>query len=166
MAHDAAPRRCWGRCSLTASAPSPCGLLAALRVAARRPRSATRSPRATTRRGGRSIRALASENVPLSTVAKDSGVIASDDIMSPIGVYADCGRLGDVALEGEALVTFTVFVQANGTRDATAGQCQDAHAGLAARASGKLKPSRVYQCVSTGRWEANLMDTLRRLVKE
>src|SRR6185503_20160123 len=34
------------------------------------------------------IRALQTENVPLRTVAKDSGVIASDDFVSPIGVYA------------------------------------------------------------------------------
>ncbi|MBI1959100.1 MAG: hypothetical protein HYS36_07735, partial [Candidatus Rokubacteria bacterium] len=57
------------------------------------------------------IRALAADNVPLRTVAKDSGVISSDDIVSPIGVFADCGRLGAVGLEGEALVTFTVFVR-------------------------------------------------------
>src|SRR5512144_1181550 len=47
------------------------------------------------------IRAFQMENVPLRTVAKDSGVIASDDFVSPIGVYADCGRLGDVLIEGE-----------------------------------------------------------------
>src|SRR5262249_51282506 len=65
------------------------------------------------------IRALALDNVPLRTVAKDSGVIASDDFVSPIGVYADCGRVGDVVLEGEALVAFTVFVQSgrNGGTD-------------------------------------------------
>src|SRR6266516_2631237 len=57
------------------------------------------------------IRALQVENVPLRAVAKDSGVIASDDFVSPIGVYADCGRLGDVVLEGDALVAFTVFIQ-------------------------------------------------------
>ena len=60
------------------------------------------------------IRALAFDNVPLRAVAKDSGVIASDDIVSPIGVYADCGSKGDKPLEGEALVTFTVFVRPNG----------------------------------------------------
>ena len=60
------------------------------------------------------VRALQSENVPLRTVAKDSGVIASDDFVSPIGVYADCGRLGDERIEGEALVAFTVFVQPGG----------------------------------------------------
>src|SRR5512137_3069853 len=60
------------------------------------------------------VRALAVENVPLRVVAKDSGVISSDDFISPIGVYADCGRLGDVPLEGEALVAFTIFVQPNG----------------------------------------------------
>src|SRR5260370_4498860 len=53
------------------------------------------------------------ENVPLRAVARDSGVIASDDFVSPIGVYADCGRLGDTALEGEALVAFTVFAPTN-----------------------------------------------------
>ena len=60
------------------------------------------------------VRALQSENVPLRTVAKDSGGIASDDFVSPIGVYAACGRLGDERIEGEALVAFTVFVQPGG----------------------------------------------------
>ena len=32
--------------------------------------------------------------------------------------------------------------------------------------SGKLKTDRVFDCVSTGRWEANLLDSVRRLVKE
>ena len=50
------------------------------------------------------VRTFQAENVPLRTVAKDSGVIGSDDFVSPIGVDADCGRLGDVTIEGEALV--------------------------------------------------------------
>lgn len=113
------------------------------------------------------IRALAYENVPLRAVAKDSGVLASDDILSPIGVYADCGRLGDVGLEGEATVTFTVFVQANG-QSTTDVQVNAKMRTLSWRRgdSGKLRPEPVYPCVSTGRWEANLMDTLRRLVQE
>lgn len=113
------------------------------------------------------IRALAAENVPLRTVAKDSGVISSDDIVSPIGVYADCGRLGAVALEGEALVTFTVFVQANGAA-ATDLQVNSKMRTQAYRRgdSGSLKSDRVFQCASTGRWEANLADAVRRLVKE
>ena len=41
---------------------------------------------------GALILALAFDNVPLRAIAKDSGVIASDDIVSPIGVYADCGE--------------------------------------------------------------------------
>src|SRR5262245_45502942 len=45
------------------------------------------------------IRALAYDNVPVRAVAKDSGVISSDDIVSPIGVYADCGSKGDKPLE-------------------------------------------------------------------
>jgi hypothetical protein len=113
------------------------------------------------------IRALAIENVPLRTVAKDSGVIASDDFVSPIGVYADCGRLGDVMLEGEALVAFTVFAQPgkNGGTDFQINAKMRTQA-FRRGSSGKLKPSPVYQCVSTGRWEANLGDMVRRLVKE
>src|SRR5262245_7115251 len=45
------------------------------------------------------IRALMMDNLPLRVVAKDSGVIASDDFVSPIGVYADCGRFGDARSE-------------------------------------------------------------------
>ena len=113
------------------------------------------------------IRALAADNVPLRTVAKDSGVISSDDIVSPIGVFADCGRLGAVGLEGEALVTFTVFVQSNG------GTTTDVQVNAKMRTqahrrgdSGKLRSEPVYQCASTGRWEANLVDVVRRLVKD
>lgn len=113
------------------------------------------------------IRALAMENVPLRTVAKDSGVIASEDFISPIGVYADCGRLGDALLEGEALVAFTVFAQTgrNGGTDFQINTKMRTHA-FRRGSSGRLKTEPVYQCVSTGRWEANLADLVRRLVKE
>jgi hypothetical protein len=105
--------------------------------------------------------------VPLRTVAKDSGVIASDDFVSPIGVYADCGRLGAVPIEGEALVAFTVFVQP-ASDGATEIQINAKMRTQAFRrgSSGKLKSDPVYQCVSTGRFEANLGDSIRRLVKE
>ena len=113
------------------------------------------------------IRALAMENVPLRAVAKDSGVIASDDFVSPIGVYADCGRLGDVRLEGEALVAFTVFVQP----DRNGGTELQVNAKMRTQAyrrgsSGAFRSDPVHPCVSTGRWEANLADTVRRLAKE
>src|SRR5260370_19437902 len=62
---------------------------------------------------GALIRALAFDNVPLRAIAKDSGVIASDDIISPIGVYADCGSMRDKPLEGETIVSFTVFARPN-----------------------------------------------------
>jgi hypothetical protein len=113
------------------------------------------------------VRVFQMENVPLRTVAKDSGVIGSDDFVSPIGVYADCGRLGDVAIEGEALVAFTVFVQP------TADNATDIQVNAKMRtqayrrgSSGRLRSDQVYQCVSTGRFEANLGDTVRRLVRE
>jgi hypothetical protein len=113
------------------------------------------------------VRALAGENVPLRVVAKDSGVISTDDFVSPIGVYADCGRIGDVQLEGEAMGSFTLFVQ-TGQNGATLVQVNSKMRTHAYRrgGSGKLKNDRVIQCVSTGRWEANLLDAVRRFVKE
>lgn len=114
------------------------------------------------------IRALAFDNVPLRAVAKDSGVIASDDIVSPIGVYADCGSKGDTPLEGEALVAFTVFVRPNGkTTDLQINsKMRTFRLGTPGR-PGKLRPdSNYYECVSTTRWEPNLADSVRRFVKE
>lgn len=113
------------------------------------------------------VRALAGENVPLRVVARDSGVISTDDFISPIGVYADCGRIGEVQLEGEALGSFTLFVQP-GQNGATVIQVNSTMRTHAYRrgGSGKLRTDRVFQCVSTGRWEANLLDSVRRMVKE
>ncbi len=113
------------------------------------------------------IRALAGENVPLRAVARDSGVVSSDEMVSPIGVYADCGRIGNDGLEGDAVVSFTVFVQPNGA-SATDVQVNAKMRTQAWRRgdSGKLKSETVYLCVSTGRWESNLLDTVRRLVRE
>jgi hypothetical protein len=110
------------------------------------------------------IRALAFDNVPLRAVAKDSGVIASDDIVSPIGVYADCGSKGDKPLEGEALVTFTVFVRPNG--GSTDLQINSKMRTFRLVKFGGLKADPDYECVSTTRWEPNLVDTVRRLVKD
>jgi hypothetical protein len=110
------------------------------------------------------IRALAFDNVSLRAVAKDSGVISSDDIVSPIGVYADCGSKGDKPIEGEALVTFTVFVRPNG--GTTDLQINSKMRTFQLGKPGKLKPDPNYGCVSTTRWEPNLVDSVRRLVKE
>jgi hypothetical protein len=113
------------------------------------------------------IRALAAENVPLRAVARDSGIIASDDWVTPIGVYADCGRLGGDLIEGEALVAYTLFVRA------AAGGATDVQVNANMRSqayrrgdSGKLRTDRVFPCVSTGRWEANLLDTVRRFLRD
>jgi hypothetical protein len=110
------------------------------------------------------IRALIFDNVPLRAVAKDSGVIASDDIVSPIGVYADCGSKGDKSLEGEALVTFTVFVRPNGVT--TDLQINSKMRTFRLGKPGSLRSDPNFGCVSTTRWEPNLVDTVRRLVKE
>ena len=112
------------------------------------------------------VRAIAKQNLPLRAIARDSGVIASDDVVTPIGLYADCGRLGEDRIEGEALVAFTVFAEPDGTT--TRVQVNSSMRTQAHRrgTSGKLKSAPVYACASTGRFEANLIDAVRDLVKE
>jgi hypothetical protein len=112
------------------------------------------------------VRALAKENVPLRAIARDSGVIASDDFIAPIGVYADCGRVGDDRVEGEALVAFTLFVEPNGTWTRVLVNSKMRTHMQRKGSSGKLNPTPVYQCASTGRFEANLFDAVRELAKE
>ena len=112
------------------------------------------------------VQALAHENVPLRAIARDSGVIASDEFISPIGLYADCGRIGDDRVEGEAMVSFTLFARPDG--DHTRLQINSKMRSHLQRkgASGKLKPTPVYACASTNRFEANLLDAVRELVRE
>ncbi len=112
------------------------------------------------------VRALARENVPIRAIARDSGVIASDDFIAPIGVYADCGRVGDERVEGEALVAFTLFAEPNGTWTRVLVNSKMRTHRQRKGSSGKLKDTPVYQCASTGRFEANLLDAVRELVKE
>jgi len=113
------------------------------------------------------VRALARENLPLRAIARDSGVIASDDTVTPIGLWADCGTVGDDRVEGEAVVSFTLFVEPNGA-GATRLQVNSKMRTQAHRkgSSGKLKPMPVYPCASTGRFEATLVETVRDLVRE
>ena len=103
------------------------------------------------------VKALARQNIPLRAIARDSGVIASDEFVTPIGVYADCGSLGGGRIEGEALVSYTLFAAPNG--DGTRIQINSKM-----RTFGHRKGS--YQCVSTLRFEANLVDAIQELVKE
>ncbi len=112
------------------------------------------------------VRALARENVPLRAIARDSGVIAADDFVAPIGVYADCGRIGDDLIEGEALVAFTLFAEPNGASTRIQLNAKMRTHMHRKGSSGKLRPEPVYQCASTGRFEANLLDAVRELVKE
>jgi len=113
------------------------------------------------------VRALARENLPLRAIARDSGVIASDDTITPIGLWADCGTLGDTRVEGEAIVSFTLFIEPNGA-GATRVQVNSKMRTQAYRkgSSGSLKPLPVYPCASTGRFEANLLETVRDMVRE
>jgi hypothetical protein len=113
------------------------------------------------------VRALSQQNIPIRAIARDSGVIASDEFVSPINLYADCGQLGGDQLEGEAVVSFTLFAEPNGSRE-TRVQVNSKMRTQAYRrgSSGKLRPDPVYQCASTGRFEANLLDAVRDAVRE
>jgi hypothetical protein len=124
-------------------------------------------PAAYDRTWGAIVRALARENLPLRAIARDSGVIASDDVVTPIGLWADCGTIGEDRLEGEAVVSFTLFAEANGPAS-TRVHLNSKMRTQAYRkgSSGKLKPLPVYPCASTGRFEANLVEAVRDLVKE
>lgn len=112
------------------------------------------------------VKTLARQNVPLRAIARDSGVIASDEFVTPIGVYADCGTLGGDTIQGEALVSYTLFATPNGK--GTSVQINSKMRTQAHRkgSSGKLRSTPVYQCASTARFEANLVDSLREMVKE
>ena len=108
------------------------------------------------------IRSLARQNLPLRAVARDSGVIATDDFVTPINLYADCGQVSGEQLQGESLVSFTIFVEPEG--DQTRVQV---NAKMRSRGSaGWLRARPAYQCASTDKFEANLLDAVRELVRE
>ncbi len=112
------------------------------------------------------VHALAKLNTPLRAIARDSGVIASDEFVTPVGLYADCGRIGDDRIEGEAVVSFTIFAEENGPETRlminSKMRTQMARRG----SSGKFKPAPVYQCASTGRFEANLLDSVQESTRK
>jgi hypothetical protein len=72
--------------------------------------------------------------------------------------------MGDKPLEGETIVSFTVFVRPNG--QTTDLQINSKMRTFRLGKPGKLRPNPNYQCVSTTRWEPNLVDAVRRIVKE
>jgi hypothetical protein len=111
------------------------------------------------------VRALAQENVQVRAIARDSGVIASEAVPTTIGLYADCGRFGSETVEGDAQVAYTIFVQPlSETRTAVQVNTR-MRSDTYARGSGTPKPRAPLPCASTGRWEANLLDTVRALLR-
>jgi hypothetical protein len=111
------------------------------------------------------VRVLADANVQIRAIARDSGVIASEAVPTTIGLYADCGRFGDDVVEGDAQVAYTIFVQPV-TSSRTAVQVNTRMRSESyARGSGKPKPREPLTCASTGRWEANLLDSVRARLK-
>jgi hypothetical protein len=111
------------------------------------------------------VRALARENVQIRTIARDSGVIASEAVPTVIGLYADCGRFGEERVQGDAQVAFTVFVEAVSVTQTAVQVNTRMHTDTYTRGSGPPKPRPGLPCASTGRWEANLLDTVRTLLR-
>ncbi|MBI2467068.1 MAG: hypothetical protein HYV62_04515 [Candidatus Rokubacteria bacterium] len=111
------------------------------------------------------VSALAQDNVQVRAIARDSGVIASEAVPTTIGLYADCGRFGDATVEGEAQVAFTIFVQAVSSTQTTVQVNTRMRTDTYARGSGTPKRRDPLMCASTGRWEANLLDTVRALLR-
>lgn len=111
------------------------------------------------------VRALAQENVQIRAIARDSGVIASEAVPTTIGLYADCGRFGGEAVEGDAQVAYTVFVQGADANATTVQVNTRMRTENYAIGDGKPKRRPPLACASTGRWEANLLDTVRRLLR-
>jgi hypothetical protein len=111
------------------------------------------------------VHALAKGNIPLRAIARDSGVIASDEFVTPIGVLADCGRIGDDRIEGEANVSFTIFVEDKGPETRLLINSKMRTQAARRGSSGGLKPTPVYPCASTGRFEANLFEAVQDSTK-
>jgi hypothetical protein len=111
------------------------------------------------------VRVLARENVQIRAIARDSGVIASEAVPTTIGLYADCGRFGDERVEGDAQVAFTIFVQAVSATQTTVQVNTRMRADTYSRGASKVKPRPALDCASTGRWEANLFDTVRAALR-
>jgi hypothetical protein len=98
-------------------------------------------------------------------IARDSGVIASEAVPTTIGLYADCGRFGTEAVEGDAQVAYTIFVQPVSTGQTAVQVNTRMRTESYAKGSGKPKQRDPLACASTGRWEANLLDTVRALLR-
>lgn len=112
------------------------------------------------------VHALAKGNIPLRAIARDSGVIASDEFVTPIGLFADCGRIGDDRIEGEAVVSFTIFAEDSGPETRLLINSKMRTQAARRGSSGKLRPMPVYQCASTGRFEANLFEVVQESTKQ
>ena len=109
------------------------------------------------------VQALAKGNIPLRAIARDSGVIASDEFVTPIGLFADCGRISDDRIEGEAMVSFTIFAEDHGPETRLLINSKMRTHAARRGSSGDLKPTPVRQCASTGRFEANLLEAVHDL---
>jgi hypothetical protein len=110
------------------------------------------------------VRVMAQENVQIQAIARDSGIIASEAVPTTIGLYADCGRFGDTRVEGDARVAYTVFVRAVSPTQTSVQVNTRMRTEVYSRRGGRPRDRPPLACASTGRWEANLLDTVRALL--
>ncbi|HSE95040.1 MAG TPA: hypothetical protein VLD61_04065 [Methylomirabilota bacterium] len=110
------------------------------------------------------VRVMAQENVQIQAIARDSGIIASEAVPTTIGLYADCGRFGDTRVEGDARVAYTVFVRALSPTQTSVQVNTRMRTETYSRRGGRPRDRPPLACASTGRWEANLIDTVRALL--
>ena len=111
------------------------------------------------------VRVLARENVQVRAIARDSGVIASEAVPTTIGIYADCGRYGDQRIEGDAQVAFSIFVEAVSPTQTAVQVNTRMRTDSYGLGVSSIKPRPPLGCESTGRWEANLVDNIRALLR-
>ena len=110
------------------------------------------------------VTVLARENVQVRAIARDSGVIASEATPTTIGLYADCGRFGGNRVVGDAQVAYTVFVRAATPTQTVVQVNTRMRTENYSRRGGTPRARPALDCASTGRWEANLLDTVRALL--
>src|SRR4029078_10086396 len=105
------------------------------------------------------------ETVEVGRLGRDAGVIASEAVPTTIGLYADCGRFGEERVEGDAQVAFTIFVEAISSTQTAVQVNTRMRTDTYTRGSGPPKPRSGLPCASPGSWEANLLDTVRTLMR-
>jgi len=75
------------------------------------------------------------------------------------------GKIGGMVQRGDAQVAFTIFVEAVSATQTAVQVNTRMRTDTYTRGSGPPRPRSGLPCASTGRWEANLLDTVRTLLR-